>query len=111
MVVSCDEICFCSGLVLHKMKYLRFLRKNVNPKPSYDLICFWAPFKIIWPPCTNYNARTTDKTGYVIPVEITVYKDLSFTFILKTPPASVLLLKAAGMYFNDGAQFNKSWHG
>ncbi|XP_022841550.1 60S ribosomal protein L13a-like isoform X6 [Olea europaea var. sylvestris] len=92
MVVSCDEICFCSGLVLHKMKYLRFLRKNVNPKPSYDLICFWAPFKIIWPPCT-------------------IYKDLSFTFILKTPPASVLLLKAAGMYFNDGAQFNKSWHG
>ncbi|XP_022841551.1 60S ribosomal protein L13a-like isoform X7 [Olea europaea var. sylvestris] len=55
MVVSCDEICFCSGLVLHKMKYLRFLRKNVNPKPSYDLICFWAPFKIIWPPCTRFE--------------------------------------------------------
>ena len=82
--------------------------------------------------CKDYNARTADKPGYVIPVEITVYdvssfysipwfyffcnllvllvfflslllfffvffQDRSFTFILKTPPASVLLLKAAGM--------------
>ncbi|KAE8730714.1 50S ribosomal protein L11 [Hibiscus syriacus] len=46
--------------------------------------------------CKDYNARTADKAGYVIPVEITVYDDKSFTFILKTPPASVLLLKAAG---------------
>ncbi|XP_009348693.2 50S ribosomal protein L11, chloroplastic-like [Pyrus x bretschneideri] len=46
--------------------------------------------------CKDYNARTADKPGYVIPVEITVYDDKSFTFILKTPPASVLLLKAAG---------------
>ncbi|KAA3475915.1 50S ribosomal protein L11, chloroplastic-like [Gossypium australe] len=45
--------------------------------------------------CKDYNARTADKAGYVIPVEITVYDDRSFTFILKTPPASVLLLKAA----------------
>ncbi|KAJ4711771.1 50S ribosomal protein L11 [Melia azedarach] len=47
--------------------------------------------------CKDYNARTADKGGYVIPVEITVYDDRSFTFILKTPPASVLLLKAAGV--------------
>lgn len=47
--------------------------------------------------CKDYNARTADKAGYVIPVEITVYDDRSFTFILKTPPASVLLLKAAGV--------------
>ncbi|XP_057969668.1 large ribosomal subunit protein uL11c [Malania oleifera] len=47
--------------------------------------------------CKDYNARTVDKAGYVIPVEITVYDDKSFTFILKTPPASVLLLKAAGV--------------
>ncbi|KAK1382246.1 50S ribosomal protein L11, chloroplastic [Heracleum sosnowskyi] len=46
--------------------------------------------------CKDYNARTADKAGYIIPVEITVYDDRSFTFILKTPPASVLLLKAAG---------------
>ncbi|MCL7040337.1 hypothetical protein MKW94_013338 [Papaver nudicaule] len=47
--------------------------------------------------CKDYNARTADKAGYVIPVEITVFDDKSFTFILKTPPASVLLLKAAGV--------------
>ncbi|URD98124.1 ribosomal protein L11 [Musa troglodytarum] len=47
--------------------------------------------------CKEYNAKTAEKAGYVIPVEITVYEDKSFTFILKTPPASVLLLKAAGV--------------
>lgn len=47
--------------------------------------------------CKDYNARTADKAGYVIPVEVTVYDDRSFTFILKTPPASVLLLKSAGV--------------
>ncbi|CAI5489249.1 unnamed protein product [Closterium sp. Naga37s-1] len=46
--------------------------------------------------CKEYNAKTADKAGYVIPVEITVFDDKSFTFVLKTPPASVLLLKAAG---------------
>ncbi|KAL6003867.1 60S ribosomal protein L11 [Asimina triloba] len=47
--------------------------------------------------CKEYNAKTAEKAGYVIPVEITVYDDKSFTFVLKTPPASVLLLKAAGI--------------
>jgi len=47
--------------------------------------------------CKEYNAKTSDKAGYIIPVEITVFDDKSFTFILKTPPASVLLLKAAGI--------------
>ncbi|CAN6466230.1 unnamed protein product [Victoria cruziana] len=47
--------------------------------------------------CKEYNSKTADKAGYVIPVEITVYDDKSFTFVLKTPPASVLLLKAAGV--------------
>ena len=45
--------------------------------------------------CKEYNARTTDKTGIIIPVEISVYEDRSYTFILKTPPASVLLANAA----------------
>lgn len=45
--------------------------------------------------CKEYNARTTDKTGLIIPVEISVYEDRSYTFILKTPPASVLLANAA----------------
>jgi large subunit ribosomal protein L11 len=47
--------------------------------------------------CKEYNAKTQDKAGTVIPVEITVYEDRSFDFILKTPPASELLKKAAGV--------------
>jgi large subunit ribosomal protein L11 len=45
--------------------------------------------------CKAYNARTQDQVGTIIPVEITVYADRSFTFVLKSPPAAVLLLKAA----------------
>ena len=45
--------------------------------------------------CKDYNAKTGDKGGLIIPVEISVYEDRSFTFILKTPPASILLSKAA----------------
>ncbi len=45
----------------------------------------------------EYNARTSDQAGMVIPVEISVFEDRSFTFVLKTPPASVLLVKAAGI--------------
>jgi len=45
----------------------------------------------------DFNARTAKDTGLIIPVEITVFEDRSFTFITKTPPASVLLLKAAGL--------------
>jgi large subunit ribosomal protein L11 len=45
--------------------------------------------------CKAYNARTQDQEGLVIPVIITVFADRSFTFITKTPPASVLLMKAA----------------
>lgn len=52
--------------------------------------------------CKEYNARTSDKIGLVIPVEISVYEDKSYTFILKTPPASVLLAKAAGVAKGSG---------
>ena len=45
--------------------------------------------------CKEYNGRTEDKKGLIIPVEISVYEDRSYTFILKTPPASVLLANAA----------------
>ena len=47
--------------------------------------------------CKAYNAATESQRGQVIPVEITVYEDRSFTFILKTPPAARLILKAAGV--------------
>ena len=47
--------------------------------------------------CKQFNAKTADQPGMVIPVVITVYTDRSFTFITKTPPAAVLLKKAAGL--------------
>lgn len=45
--------------------------------------------------CKEYNAKTADKLGLVIPAEISIYEDRSFSFILKTPPAAILLAKAA----------------
>ena len=52
--------------------------------------------------CKAYNAATENQRGNVIPVEITVYEDRSFTFNLKTPPAAKLLLKAAGVQKGSG---------
>ena len=52
--------------------------------------------------CKAYNAATESQRGNVIPVEITVYEDRSFTFNLKTPPAAKLLLKAAGVQKGSG---------
>lgn len=47
--------------------------------------------------CKEYNAQTSSQVGTVIPVEISIYEDRSFTFVLKTPPASVLIKKALGI--------------
>jgi large subunit ribosomal protein L11 len=52
--------------------------------------------------CKAYNAATESQRGQIIPVEITVYEDRSFTFVLKTPPASRLILKAAGLGKGSG---------
>ena len=52
--------------------------------------------------CKAYNAATEDQRGNVVPVEITVYEDRSFTFKLKTPPAAKLLLKAANLQKGSG---------
>nr|WCH56405.1 ribosomal protein L11 [Hypnea sp.] len=52
--------------------------------------------------CKEYNAKTVDKIGLVIPAEISIYEDRSFSFILKTPPASILLAKAAGISKGSG---------
>jgi large subunit ribosomal protein L11 len=54
--------------------------------------------------CKQFNARTQGQPGMIIPVEITVYGDRSFTFITKTPPAAVLLKKAAGLDKGSPAQ-------
>jgi large subunit ribosomal protein L11 len=52
--------------------------------------------------CKDYNARTSNRPGEVLPAEISVYTDGSFTFVLKTPPAAVLLRKAAGVDKGSG---------
>ncbi len=52
--------------------------------------------------CKEFNARTNDQKGMIIPVVITVYADRSFTFITKTPPAPVLLMKAANVAKGSG---------
>ena len=52
--------------------------------------------------CKAFNARTQDQNGMIIPAEITVYQDRSFTFVLKSPPAAVLLLKAAKLKKGSG---------
>jgi len=52
--------------------------------------------------CKQFNAKTQDKQGLIIPVVITVFSDKSFTFITKTPPASVLLTKAAKVEKGSG---------
>lgn len=53
--------------------------------------------------CQAFNAATQDKLGTIIPVEITVYEDRTYDFILKTPPAAVLLKQAAGIESGSGA--------
>ncbi|MGI6728567.1 MAG: 50S ribosomal protein L11 [Anaerovoracaceae bacterium] len=57
--------------------------------------------------CKQFNAKTADQPGMIIPVIITVYTDRSFTFITKTPPASVLLKKAANLDHASGEPNNK----
>ena len=57
--------------------------------------------------CKEYNARTADQVGLVVPVEITVFEDRSFSFVLKTPPASVLIRKAAGIDRGSGESNRK----
>ncbi|WP_297519775.1 50S ribosomal protein L11 [uncultured Clostridium sp.] len=52
--------------------------------------------------CKEFNAKTSDKAGLIIPVVITVYQDRSFSFILKTPPAAVLIKKELGLKSGSG---------
>jgi len=57
--------------------------------------------------CKEYNARTADKAGTIVPAEISVYDDRSFSFILKTPPTSELLKKAVGVAKGSGTPFGR----
>ncbi len=57
--------------------------------------------------CKDYNEKTSSQAGTIVPVEITVFEDRSFAFVLKTPPASDLLKKAAGVEKGSGEQLRE----
>ena len=57
--------------------------------------------------CKEYNEKTSNQTGTIVPVEITVFEDRSFAFVLKTPPASDLLKRAAGVGKGSAAQLRE----
>ena len=69
---------------------------RANPSPPVGTVLGPAGVNLM-DFCNKYNEATKDKMGDIIPVEITVYEDKSFTFILKTPPVSDLLKKAANI--------------
>jgi len=75
---------------------LQILAGQANPSPPVGPALGQAGVNIM-EFCKAFNARTQDKAGFIIPVVITVYTDRSFTFITKTPPASELIKKAAGL--------------
>ena len=59
--------------------------------------------------CKQFNARTQAQAGLVIPVVITIYNDRSFTFVTKTPPAAILLKRAAGLAKGRGCRTAPRW--
>jgi large subunit ribosomal protein L11 len=90
--------------VAKKLKAVRRLQieaGKANPAPPIGPAL--APYGInLMAFCKEYNARTSSRAGEVIPAEISIYTDGSFTFILKTPPTAVLLRKAAGVEKGSG---------
>ena len=74
---------------------------GANPAPPVGPALGAAGFNIM-AFCKEYNAKTKDQAGTILPVVISVYQDRSFSFILKSPPAAVLLKKAAGLAKGSG---------
>ena len=79
-----------------KVVKLQIQAGKANPAPPVGPVLGQAQVNI-QQFCVQFNDRTKDMVGNIIPVVITVYEDRSFTFITKTPPASDLLKKAAGL--------------
>ena len=79
----------------------KFLQRKANPAPPVGPALGQAGVNIMGF-CKEFNARTADQAGLIIPVEITVFEDRSFTFITKTPPAAVLLKVAANLQKGSG---------
>lgn len=86
---------------VEKVVKLQILAGKANPAPPVGPALGQAGVNIMGF-CKEFNARTQEQAGLIIPVEISVYEDRSFTFITKTPPAPVLLKKAAGVDKGSG---------
>ncbi|KAJ9534738.1 hypothetical protein QJQ45_013109 [Haematococcus lacustris] len=93
--------CFAFGAARLRLYLYARLTVQANPAPPIGPALGSKGVNIM-AFCKEYNAATAKMAGEIIPVEITVYEDRSFTFILKTPPASELLKKAAGIASGSG---------
>jgi large subunit ribosomal protein L11 len=87
--------------VVTAMVKLQITAGNANPAPPVGPALGQHQVNIM-EFCKQFNAATQNQAGLIIPVVITIYKDRSFTFVLKTPPASVLLKRAAGIASGSG---------
>lgn len=94
------EVCHVAKKVFQVVK-LQIPAGKANPAPPVGPALGQAGINIM-EFCKEFNARTQENTGLIIPVEITVFEDRSFTFITKTPPAAVLLKKEAGIKLGSG---------
>ena len=94
------EECFGAKKVVNQVK-LQIPAGQASPAPPVGPALGQAQVNIMGF-CKEFNARTQDQQGMIIPVVIDVYEDRSFTFITKTPPAPVLLKKAAGIQKASG---------
>lgn len=86
---------------VEKKLKLQIIGGQANPAPPVGPALGQAGVNIM-EFCKAFNAKTQDKVGTVVPVEITVYTDKSFTFVTKTPPAAVLLKQAAKVKSGSG---------
>ena len=93
-----------------KMVKLQIPAGKANPAPPVGPALGQAGVNIMGF-CKEFNARTQEQAGLIIPVEITVFEDRSFTFITKTPPAAVLLEEAAGIESGSGVPNRRKLHG
>lgn len=99
------EVCRVAKKII-KMVKLQIPAGKANPAPPVGPALGQAGVNIMGF-CKEFNARTSDAVGLIIPVVISVYEDRSFTFITKTPPAAVLLKKAAGIERASGEPNSK----
>ena len=85
VVVRSEEICISGGLVRQKMKYMRFLRKRMNTKPSHGPIHFRAPSKILWRTIRGYASHrinTTQSVSFFLSFFLSLIYNMSFDYFL-----------------------------